>query len=78
MDVKTNNSIAFLFPAKDQNTGDHLKCYLVSIDDLEATTGLDFFKDIDDQHEAEIEYYKEEALWPTGAGTTTKNSQTQC
>ena len=78
MDVKTNNSIAFLFPAKDQNTGDRLKCYLVSIDDIEAITGLDFFKDIEDKHEAEIESYKEEALWPTKTGTTTKDSQTQC
>lgn len=76
MDVKTNNSIAFLFPAKDQNTGDRLKCYLVSIDDIEAITGLDFFKDIEDKHEAEIESYKEEGLWPTRSNIKNKERKT--
>lgn len=63
MDVKTNNAISFLIPAHDKNTGDNLSDYIVSIDDIEASTGMDFFSTLEDSLEDAIESHKEQSLW---------------
>ncbi len=48
------NVLAFLFPHHRKGHGD-IEDYLVSVDVIEALTGLDFFQDLDDDIESGLE-----------------------
>lgn len=54
IDTTTGDSIAFWFPHVE-NTADELASYIVSINDIESRTGIDFFSKIPDEHEEFIE-----------------------
>ena len=60
--------MAFLYPHKDVwktiigRKYDHGK-YLVSVDDVEAVTGLDFLTALPDEVEAEVESTKNKKVW---------------
>lgn len=56
--------LAFIMD-KDCPPYTRLKSHLVSVDDIEAKTGLDFFSDLPDETEAELEALPAKRLWPT-------------
>lgn len=51
---------AFVFP---QNAGGDMARFLVSIDDIEARTGLDFLHELPDEAEALLESRRAESVW---------------
>ena len=54
IDVKVNRAIAFLLP-NNANRSTGVMDYIVSFEDLESMTGLDFFYKLDDDIEFELE-----------------------
>ncbi|NOZ34292.1 MAG: DNA/RNA non-specific endonuclease [Chlorobi bacterium] len=61
LDLDEEKGIGFLMPNKDIE--DSFKDYAVSIDDVEAATGLDFFPALDDKTEEKIESTLNMSLW---------------
>ena len=55
------DAIAFIFP--NEKVPLPLEDYIVSIDDIESATGLDFFNVLEDTLEEEIEATSAEGLW---------------
>lgn len=56
------DSIAFIIPNKEIPS-ENLPDYIVSIDDIEKDSGIDFLGELEDNEEAVIEAKKEEDLW---------------
>jgi len=54
IDVKANRAIAFLLP-NNYKTSTNIMDYIVSFEDLQSKTGLDFFYKLDDSLEGEME-----------------------
>jgi len=61
LDLDEEKGIGFLMP--NQNIDDTFKNYAVSIDEVEAETGLDFFPALDDKTEENIESTLNMSLW---------------
>ncbi len=55
-------TIAFVIP-QDVYPGQELAAYLVSIDDVEIITGLDFLSELEDSEEAQLEQFLAKSLW---------------
>lgn len=65
LDTRLDGSIRALalITPNDSSVTPPLSRYIVSVDDLEALTGLDFFAELPDVAEAEIEAMKPQFLW---------------
>ncbi len=61
LDLDEEKGIGFIMPNKDID--DTFKNYAVSIDDVEAETGIDFFPALDDKTEEKIESVLNMSLW---------------
>jgi endonuclease G len=53
--------LAFIMP--NSAAAGELEAYLVSVDEIESRTGLDFFSQLDDELETELERVPAERLW---------------
>jgi endonuclease G len=58
-------AIGFLLP--NEKATQPLEAYAVSVDEVEAFTGIDFYPLLPDDKEGEIESAFEVSLWPVGA-----------
>lgn len=58
---------ALLFP-QDAPRGAHPRAYLTSVREIEALTGLDFFADLSQDEQDELELSPASRLWPAGFG----------
>ena len=56
-------ALAFLVPNARPGAGAKLADFLVSVDDIEAATGLDFFSELPDTVEAVVERQRAGGLW---------------
>ena len=54
--------LAFIMPRDIKRKGDLLD-YLVTVDDIENATGLDFMAELPDGVESELESRTEEKIW---------------
>lgn len=64
VDVTPRNQTRVLTVVMPQNIdGDELNAYLVSVDDVEAATGLDFLSLLDDAVEDQLEASRASRLW---------------
>ena len=59
--VHIGSSIAFIFP--NEKCENEMEDYIVSIDEIEAETGLDFLDVLEDSVEDALESFKTESLW---------------
>jgi DNA/RNA endonuclease G (NUC1) len=60
------DTISFLLPhdnVSESNPDAYLRSHIVSIDEIEAVTGIDFFPDIEDAREAATESFEAPGLW---------------
>ena len=62
-DAKSPQALAFVVPHEGLPRG-QLERYLVSIDAIEARTGLDLFWALDDTQEAALEAKPAASVWP--------------
>ena len=69
--IGRNRTVAFVYPQrhaayggkKKRSRHDH-EAFLVSVDEIETRTGLDFLTDLPDEVESDLESELAEALWP--------------
>lgn len=62
------DTISILLPHRDEdvfNTNQHLRSHIVSIDEIESLTGIDFLPGLPDQREEAVERFVAPALWNT-------------
>lgn len=56
-------AVGFIMP-NEKKVKEPLTTYLVSVDEVEKKTGLDFFSKLDDEVESQLESKKASSLWP--------------
>ena len=65
IDSNKPDVLAFIYPQNtERDDRDHAK-YLVSVDEIEQKTGLNFLTILPDSDEEEIESIKASEIWPT-------------
>lgn len=60
------DTISFILPhdnVSESNPNSYLRSHIVSIDEVEAVTGIDFFPDLDDTRESVTESFEAPGLW---------------
>jgi len=71
--------LAFLYPQEGPGYGrkpyDH-RAYMVSLDSVEAVTGLDFLSALPEEDQAEVESSRSAVLWPVGKASQPSRSAT--
>lgn len=60
------DTISFLLPhdnVSESNPEAHLRANIVTIDELEAVTGIDFFPEMEEARESVVESFRASGLW---------------
>ena len=63
-DIERPDILAFIYPHDTPKKDKNHKRYLVSVDEIETRTGLDFLTILPDDIEAQLESKKAKSLWP--------------
>ena len=64
-DINKPDILAFIYPQDTERKDKNHVTYLVSVDEIERKTGLDFLTILPDSEEEEIEEIKATEIWPT-------------